>query len=267
MHLSSNLKLLRTHKRLTQQELSDAMNISRSKLNAYENGHAQPTIDGLLQLSSYFKISIDNLLKIDMTKLSALRMLEIERGNEHYISGNKLRVLASTVDKSNRENVEVVPHKAKAGYRSGYADPEFISKLPRFQLPFLSNEKKYRCFQISGDSMLPVPAGAYVTGEFIQDWNELKNGTPVIVITREDGIVFKIANNLLKNEKMFELISLNPEYSPYKISAGEVLEIWKFVHLISSEIPQNPNLEDDILRAVKQVGRDVLELKEMKNKN
>ena len=41
------------------------------------------------------------------------------------------------VDSKNRDNIELVPVKAKAGYTAGYNDPEFISSLPTFQLPFL----------------------------------------------------------------------------------------------------------------------------------
>jgi len=53
-----------------------------------------------------------------------------------YIKGSNLRVLATTVDIANNENIEMVAEKAKAGYTTGYADPEFISELPVFQFPF-----------------------------------------------------------------------------------------------------------------------------------
>ncbi len=55
------------------------------------------------------------------------------------------------------------PEKAKAGYKGGFADPDYIRVLPTFQLPFLSRDKKYRTFQISGDSMLPIPDESFVT--------------------------------------------------------------------------------------------------------
>jgi hypothetical protein len=63
--------------------------------------------------------------------------------------------------------------------------------LPGFQLPFLSKQKKYRTFQLSGDSMLPIPDGSWVTGEYLQDWNDIISGNAYIVFTIDDGIVFK----------------------------------------------------------------------------
>src|SRR4030065_178917 len=50
------------------------------------------------------------------------------------------------------------------GYATGFADPEYISELPVFQLPFLSKQKKYRTFQLTGDSMLPITPKSWVTG-------------------------------------------------------------------------------------------------------
>src|SRR5665648_762449 len=81
----------------------------------------------------------------------------LESGFDVFVKGSKLRVLTTTVDSTNTENIELVPEKAKAGYMRGFADPEFVRELPVFQLPFLSPERKYRTFQISGDSMSPIP--------------------------------------------------------------------------------------------------------------
>ena len=53
-------------------------------------------------------------------------------------------MLTTTVDSKNKENIEVINQKASAGYRTGFADPEYIKVLPTFQLPFLSADKKYR---------------------------------------------------------------------------------------------------------------------------
>jgi phage repressor protein C with HTH and peptisase S24 domain len=137
-----------------------------------------------------------------------------------------------------------VGHKAKAGYTAGYNDPEFISGLPTFQLPFLSREKKYRMFQLDGDSMLPIPDKAYVIGEFLQDWNEIKNGHAYIFLTKEDGIVFKIAYNQIRKRKNLLLRSLNPIYKPYEMEIQNVLEVWRFVNYSSLEIPEEtPDLQ------------------------
>ena len=145
MIFNANIKLLRQRRKLTQDHVSGELGISRSTLNSYENGSVQnPTLEMLLAFSKYFRVSIDTLVKLDLSKLSEFQLGELERGHDVYVTGARLRVIATTVDSNNKENIEVVPIKAKAGYKNGFADPEFIQKLPTFQLPILFGDRKDR---------------------------------------------------------------------------------------------------------------------------
>jgi hypothetical protein len=90
---------------------------------------------------------MDTLVRVDLTALSESQLSELENGFDVYVRGSRLRILATTVDLANRDNIELVGEKAKAGYKRGYADPEYIRELPVFQLPFLSSERKYRTFK------------------------------------------------------------------------------------------------------------------------
>jgi len=239
MHFSTNIKLLRTRKGLTQDAVAKTLGMSRSTLNSYENGSVtNPTLEALLNFSRQFRMSIDTLVKVDMTQLSEFQLGELERGFDVFMTGSKLRVLATTVDAENRENIEVVPLKARAGYTQGYADPDFIRKLPTFQLPILFNDRKYRMFQISGDSMLPIPDKSWVIAEYLENWHDIRDGQAYVILTREEGLVFKVAYNQIRKRKNLLLKSLNTIYEPYEISMNEVAEVWKFCNYISAEIPE-----------------------------
>ena len=246
MFFKENIKLLRKRKGRTQDDAAFSLEIKRSTLSGYENGVAQPNMNALMQFSEYYGVAIDTLVKVDLSSLSESQLSQLERGYDIYIKGSNLRVLATTVDQDNEENIELVNEKAKAGYAAGYADPDYIKILPTFKLPFLSKQKKYRTFQISGDSMLPIQDGSYVTGEFVQDWNFVRSHHAYIVLTKEDGVVFKVLENKIKESGKFILHSLNPLYLPYELPVAEIREIWKFVNYISSEIPE-PNKEKDLL--------------------
>ncbi|MDX9726619.1 MAG: LexA family transcriptional regulator [Bacteroidales bacterium] len=261
MYFASNIKFLRKRRGRTQDDVAAGLNLKRSTLSGYENGVAQPGIDILISFSGYFSMSIDTLLKIDMTSLSESQLGELERGYDAYVKGSNLRVLATTVNNGNRENIELVAEKAKAGYTTGYADPEYISELPVFSLPFLSDKRKYRTFQLKGDSMLPIPDGSWVTGEFLQDWTGIMSGKAYIVFTLNDGIVFKILeNNILKNGHL-ALYSLNPLYEPYEVHINEVKEIWKFVNYISNELPDPVMPEKQIFQSIAQMKNDLERIK------
>lgn len=261
MFLGNNLKILRKRKELTQDQAAESIGISRTKLNAYENAHSEPTLESMLLLSSYYKVNLDTLLKVDLSKLSDKQLEELETGHDAYISGSKLRVLASTVDQDNNENIELVHLKAKAGYTNGYNDPEFIAKLPTFQLPFLSKDRKYRTFQIDGDSMYPIKDKSYVIGEFVQNWIDIKDGQAYIILTNDEGIVFKIVFNQIKKDKTLLLHSLNPLYTDYQVRVNEIKEVWKFVSYFSNELPDINNTRQEILEAIKNLEDKIKQLK------
>jgi transcriptional regulator with XRE-family HTH domain len=262
MYFSSNIRLLRQRKKRTQEVVASEMGFTRSTLNSYESGiTVNPTIEALITFSDYFKMSIDTLIRKDLSKLSEGKLRDLEMGHDDFIRGTKLRVLATTVNNQNIENIEVVPLRAKAGYKSGYADPDFIKKLQTFQLPILFNERKYRMFQVSGDSMLPIPDKSWVIGEFMENWYNIKDGEACILLTQDDGIVFKLAFNQIKKKKNLLLKSLNSEYEPYEININEIREVWKFCNYLSSEIPEPQLAKDELFSKVMKLEKDMLKIK------
>ncbi len=257
MYFSQNVKLLRRRRNRTQDELAHILGMKRSTLSGYENEVAEPGIQVLMAFSRYFGVAVDTLIRVNLSGLSESQLSELERGNDVYLRGSNLRVLATTVDDQNEENIELVNEKARAGYTSGFADPEFIEQLPTFQLPFLSPSKKYRTFQLSGDSMLPIPERSWVTGEFLQDWKEILTGEAYVILTLDDGIVFKVVENLLEKEQKLTLYSLNPAYEPFDVHVNEIKEVWKFVHYISAEIPEPVLSEEELVRTVAGLKKDM----------
>jgi len=262
MYFDANIKMLRKRKKRTQDEVAETLKMKRSTLSGYENRVAQPGLDVLLLFSDYYRIAVDTLLKVDLSKLSETQLRQLEHGEDVFLKGGNLRILASTVNASNEENIELVPVKAQAGYTSGFADPEYINELQVFQLPFLSGEKKYRTFQLQGDSMFPIPDKAWVTGEFIQDWTTIKTGEACIVLTLDDGVVFKILENNITSRGEVRLYSLNPIYEPYVVQVNEIREIWRFVHFISHEIPEPIIPENQLVRTVAALRREMDQLKQ-----
>ena len=232
----SNLKVLRERKKRSQQQLADFMGIKRSILNNYEHGISNPSIENLLLISEYFNININTLLSVDFRKLSASQLSELEKGMDVHIKGSRLRILATTVNDKNEDNVELVSVKAKAGYTGGYGDPEFIARLPAYHLPFLPKDKKHRAFQISGDSMLPIRDGSWIACHYIDDWFAIQNGQGYVIITKEDGVVFKRVYNRIKDNGTLLLVSLNPVYQPYEVKITAVMEVWKFALKFSDQM-------------------------------
>jgi hypothetical protein len=185
---------------------------------------------------------------------------QVSSGLYADINGKKLRVLSALVDKDDNELIELIPQSARAGYSTGYADPDYLKVLPTFSLPFLSKDRKYRSFPIVGDSMPPVEEGSFVVAEYIQNWGSIRNGTPCIVVTKDDGIVFKMVNNRIETDQSFELCSTNPMYKPYLVHLNEVLEMWKFVNYISPKLPEMRIDDSTLSQSIQELQREVAEL-------
>ncbi|MEI7472685.1 MAG: LexA family transcriptional regulator [Chitinophagaceae bacterium] len=217
-----NLKYLRKLRGWTQEEFANKLGIKRSLIGAYEEERADPRIDILEIIGDIFKLSMDELLLKDLNNSS---------GN-YMAKRRQLKMMSA-----DRNIIHFVPVKAAAGYLAGYADAEFIDELNTFTLPMLSGGN-YRAFEIIGDSMLPTPSGSIIVGEKTDSLEDIKNNMPYIVVSRNEGIVYKriVKNSKLKNK--LTLVSDNPQYQPYQVNAEDVVELWLAQSVISKVTQQ-----------------------------
>ncbi len=257
-----NLKYLRKMKGLTQQELANHLDIRRSSIGAYEECRATPRYDTLERISDFFNVSIDLLVKQDLSQYTEdqLRDEKSRRGLDP--EGKRLRILPITIDKDGNENVEYVPQKASAGYLNGYADPEYIEDLPKFQLPMLGHGT-FRAFEIKGDSMLPLKSGTIVIGEYVENWQDIKNGQTYIVVSETEGVVYKRVYAQPDGDGGITLTlrSDNQAYSPYSVSLEDVREVWKAKLFVSSDFPDPEMSLEKLSNIVMDLQQEVIKLK------
>ena len=62
MELNEKLQLLRKQKGLTQEQLAQALYVSRTAISKWESGRGYPNIDSLKAIARYFSVSVDDLL-------------------------------------------------------------------------------------------------------------------------------------------------------------------------------------------------------------
>lgn len=68
--LSKNLLYLRKREGLSQEKLSEILGIKRARYSCYEQYRSEPNISIIIQISDYYKITIDDLIKIDLNPKS-----------------------------------------------------------------------------------------------------------------------------------------------------------------------------------------------------
>jgi transcriptional regulator with XRE-family HTH domain len=213
---NQNLKYLRKLRGWTQEEFAQKIGIKRSLVGAYEEERAEPNYEVLETVSDLFKVSIDDLLRKDLS----------ESKGSYLARRRQLKMIAET------NVIHFVPVKAAAGYLNGYADPEFLDELNTFTLPMLAGGT-YRAFEIVGDSMLPTPSGSVIVGEKVHNLDDVKNNNAYIILSKSEGVVYKrvLKSNRTKNK--LTLVSDNPVYQPYQVNAEDVLEFWSAQMVLS----------------------------------
>ncbi|MGX7245924.1 helix-turn-helix domain-containing protein [Enterococcus quebecensis] len=65
MNIGDKIKEQRLKKELTQEQLSDLLNVSRSTVSSWEVGRNYPDLETIVAISDLFGISLDNLLRED----------------------------------------------------------------------------------------------------------------------------------------------------------------------------------------------------------
>ncbi|MET0244153.1 MAG: LexA family transcriptional regulator [Flavitalea sp.] len=243
-----NLKYLRKLRGMTQEEFANKLKIKRSLLGAYEEERAEPRLDVLELISETFKLSLDELL---------LKDLGDTKGS--YISKRRAQKLGS-----GNSEITFVPMKAAAGYLAGFADPEFIDELNTFTLPMLA-PGSYRAFEIVGDSMLPTPSGSIIVGEKVDNYEDVRSSNTYIVISRNEGIVYKRVMKNTRAKNKLTLISDNPAYQPYNVDAENIIEIWKATLVMSKANQQQRWDVNQLAGIVNNLQDQVSQLKKKMN--
>lgn len=220
-----NIKHLRSLKKMSQECFADELKWSRSMVGSYEEGRSEPPIERLIDVSNYFNIPIDILVRKDLRMAKDTSFIEV---------GNKRVLFPVTVNENNEDLIEIVPAKASAGYLSGYDDPEYIEQLQKIKLPFLPTGT-HRAFPIKGDSMQPVKDGAFVVAKFLEDISDIKSGRTYVVLTKDDGLVYKRVYITDNDSSNLLLSSDNKSYQPYLVSKETILELWEFTCCINTQ--------------------------------
>lgn len=220
---NQNLKYLRKLRGWTQQEFADKLGIKRSLVGAYEEERADPRFEVLETICDMFKITLDELLRKDISESSTSSFLAKRR--------------QSKMMSADRNIIHFVPAKAAAGYLAGYADTEFVDELNTFTLPMLTGGN-YRAFEIIGDSMMPTPSGSIIVGEKVNSLEEAKTNQSYIVVSKHEGIVYKRIVKSNRNKGKVTLVSDNPSYQPYQVNSEDILEMWQAQAIINKVTTQ-----------------------------
>jgi predicted alpha/beta hydrolase family esterase len=86
--------------------------------------------------------------------------------------------------------------------------------------------------------MLPTPTGSIIVGQKVESLDDVKQDAACIVVSRNEGIVYKRLSRNPKAKSKVTLVSDNPSYQPYNVNAEDILEMWQAQMVITKVAQQ-----------------------------
>lgn len=212
------------------------IDIGESNVRSYLNG-TEPKFNVIEKICSAFAINTEWLI---------LGIGSMEKNNQSTTSNNRVPQVV-TIDSYSHDNIVLVPQKLKAGYLTGYDNPDFIQKLPTYRMPGINNGV-FRMFEIEGNSMFPtLPNKSYVVGQFVDDWNTgIKDNQIYAIISNEieDGLVKRCLNRIDKYDNLICKSDNRSKYPTQNITPESIKEVWEIKLHLNFQLPDPSDLYD-----------------------
>lgn len=172
-YFGKNIKKIRIAKNLSQTAFADIFNLKRTAVGAYEEGRAEAKTDTLIKISEYFKISIDILLKNEITV------------NEIFgISNNPI---------SDKRKIPFISNSNIKKFIKSSGDKNFLKSLETIEIPIKYDYCTF-AFEINDGILLTVPV---IAG---------KPGKKILILESEEISLFDhIIENKVDRNNLYEI--------------------------------------------------------------
>lgn len=160
MLFNEKLKMLRKEKKLTQEELAEKLNVSRQAITKWETSGGIPDIENLKQISNFFNISIDELVKEEknveieeVKKYSYIEELKIDHSKHYDI--NICQIEELNLLKNTEEKVKIQLSSDTKENIKDVLNIKFDDLYNKLDIDITSNEKNIKSTDIKAFIYLP----------------------------------------------------------------------------------------------------------------
>ena len=193
---SDNLKALRYERHITQQQLADALGLSRSTIGMYEKGEREPDFETSEAIADYFNVRLDDL-----------------------VGRKNANALLSPTISTDTVTFPVIGEIA-AGYNH-CAVEDWSGETVEIPTYYLKGRKQDDFFVLSvkGDSMYPL----YMDGDkvLILRQSTLNHSGEIGAIVYDDYATLKKVD-YVNGEDWLRMVPINPQYPPKRVEGAEL---------------------------------------------
>lgn len=239
--IGKNIKKIRGVKGLNQSDFADLFDLKRASIGAYEEGRAEPKLATILEIANYFGISVDELLKKDLS-VNDLYHFDIFR--KDLIKGAKHNLRPSKLPPS----LVSVPLISQALMLDYLADRKSLSQMAQLNLP-LAKGFDYRAFELGDNSMLEqgvgLGAGDIVIAFKDSSFNLTKaeHGKLYLFETTKDWKLRRLSS---VNKELLGLSAMSRDYYQEEIHLTAIVDLWQVERVITKNISSVGALQEQI---------------------
>lgn len=192
---SETLKELRKREELTQEELANKLEISKSAISMYENGNRTPDFETLEMFADFFNVNLS------------------------YLIGENEKLLSPKI------STDTVTFPVIGSIAAGYdelAVEDWSGETVEIPISYLNGRQKDEFFVLSvhGDSMYPL----YMDGDKVlvlkQSTLDRSGDIGAILYDGESATLKKV--EYVTGEDWMRLVPINPEFKPHEIHGADL---------------------------------------------
>lgn len=216
-----NIKKIRSVKGLNQTDFAKLFGLTRANIGSYEELRAEPKIDTIIKISTYYKLPIDKLVRKELTVNEISNFTAL---NELVI--NKVEKKADLIFVA-KEYLEVFPSKKQ--------DKKFLRQLPRMVFPYGVHKMEKRVLFNDGNELFFNNEG-FIHGDllFLERVSPSVNGEGNLSVVFDDKSIYKGLVGF--DGDNINISPLNPNLPEVTVANTKKVEIWKIVGKYTSEV-------------------------------
>lgn len=239
--IGKNIKKIRGVKGLNQSDFADLFNLKRASIGAYEEGRAEPKLSTILEIANHFGISVDDLLKKDLS-VNDLYHFDIFR--KDLIKGAKHNLKPTKFP----QQLISIPFIAFADQQEYFLDRDKENGFSQITLP-LRKGFEYRAFEIGDNAMLEQGIG-FGAGDIVIAFKpphfqtrHLEMGK-IYLFEKEDALLFRRLSKVGKESLSLEAFNVN--FYREDLPIASIVDQWQVERVITKNISEPSALKEQI---------------------
>jgi transcriptional regulator with XRE-family HTH domain len=248
--IGKNIKKIRGVKSLNQSDFADLFKLKRASIGAYEEGRAEPKLSTILEIANYFGISIDDLLKKDLS-VNDLYHFDIFRKDLIKDAKHNLR---PTKLPPTLVSIPFISADLRIDY---FADRESLPRLPQITLPLLKG-LEYRAFELVDNSMIDQGVG-FGAGDVVIAFKSQgfaigkSQASKLYLFEMEQELKFR--RLFSKGSEIWVLEANASDAYQEEVAVNAILDVWQVERVLTKNISSSGSMQLQINALQKEIAQ------------